>query len=322
MNHDVVYGGLGGDWIHGGEGNDLLSGAEALPQFYDADAFVAGIRPRLATEIVPGATDPSGYDPATGRFAGIDYGALRPTPAGHLLGFDRTADDGDDVIFGDLGNDWLVGGNGADHLWGGIGNDIMDAVDRGTVADADIVFGGTGLDLLFGGDHDVLIDWTAANNRWVAGSSPIVIDTYDPELAAFLAELAEADGADPGGRGLNPPGAPDDEAGILPVPADPGTPGTDTYYECQVERCPQPCVFVCVPPAGPGADPGRGAGSGSATRPGGATILAVTGGEPGPLRPLALLALIVLALGLLLVVARSRRRTVHHSRRARARARA
>src|SRR5206468_4216886 len=37
--------------------------------------------------------------------------------------------DGDDAIFGDLGNDWLVGGTGKDTLWGGWGNDLMNADD-------------------------------------------------------------------------------------------------------------------------------------------------------------------------------------------------
>jgi Ca2+-binding RTX toxin-like protein len=37
--------------------------------------------------------------------------------------------DGDDAIFGDLGNDWLVGGTGRDHLYGGYGNDLMNADD-------------------------------------------------------------------------------------------------------------------------------------------------------------------------------------------------
>ena len=37
--------------------------------------------------------------------------------------------DGDDVIFGDLGNDWIVGGTGRDHLYGGWGNDLLNADD-------------------------------------------------------------------------------------------------------------------------------------------------------------------------------------------------
>lgn len=319
VNHDIIFGGLGNDWIHGGEGNDLLSGAEALPPIHDAAAFLPDGRPRLATEIVPGPADPSGYNPANGRFAGMDYDAFHSTPPGHVLGFDRVEDDGDDVIFGDLGNDWIVGGNGSDHLWGGIGNDIMDAVDRGTVTDNDLAFGGTGLDLLIGGDYDVLIDWIATNNRWVAGSSPIIIDTYNPELAEFLQQVAQADGADPGGPGLNPPGAPNDEVGILPVPDEPGDPGTDTFYECSVEECPQPCVFNCKPPTpfpgpdpepepdpdpepeptpepepGPSPAPTPGPGPDRPAGPGG---LAMTGGDAGPL---ALLALVLLALGVFL----------------------
>ena len=31
--------------------------------------------------------------------------------------------DGDDKIFGDLGNDWLVGGTGRDNIYGGWGDD-------------------------------------------------------------------------------------------------------------------------------------------------------------------------------------------------------
>ena len=37
--------------------------------------------------------------------------------------------DGDDKIFGDLGNDWLVGGTGRDNIYGGWGNDLMNADD-------------------------------------------------------------------------------------------------------------------------------------------------------------------------------------------------
>ena len=37
--------------------------------------------------------------------------------------------DGDDLIFGDLGNDWIVGGTGRDHIYGGWGNDLSNADD-------------------------------------------------------------------------------------------------------------------------------------------------------------------------------------------------
>ena len=37
--NDIIYGGLNNDWIHAGAGDDAVSGAEALPTYYDGDAF-------------------------------------------------------------------------------------------------------------------------------------------------------------------------------------------------------------------------------------------------------------------------------------------
>ena len=54
-------------------------------------------------------------------------GCVETSPSGSTCL--RRADawsDGDDVIFGDLGNDWLVGGTGKDTLWGGWGNDLLE----------------------------------------------------------------------------------------------------------------------------------------------------------------------------------------------------
>ena len=39
-------------------------------------------------------------------------------------------DDGQDVLFGDGGNDWLVGGTNQDFLFGGYGNDLLQADDN------------------------------------------------------------------------------------------------------------------------------------------------------------------------------------------------
>jgi Ca2+-binding RTX toxin-like protein len=38
--------------------------------------------------------------------------------------------DGDDVIFGNLGNNWIVGGSGRDHIWGGFGFNVLNADDN------------------------------------------------------------------------------------------------------------------------------------------------------------------------------------------------
>ena len=55
----------------------------------------------------------------------------KTSPSGSTcLAYANAYSDGDDVIFGDLGNDWLVGGTGQDTLWGGWGNDLMNADDN------------------------------------------------------------------------------------------------------------------------------------------------------------------------------------------------
>ncbi len=88
--------------------------------------------------------------------------------------------DGDDVIFGDLGNDWLVGGTGEDTLWGGFGNDLLNADDvlesRDGLNDLpdthpayeDLAFGGAGKDVLIANTAgDRLIDWQGDFNTFI-----------------------------------------------------------------------------------------------------------------------------------------------------------
>ena len=110
--------------------------------------------------------------------------------------------DGDDAVFGDLGNDWLIGGTGQDTLWGGWGNDLLNADDdvtTGCVTYAqngsctvaghtalndipdgvnssyqDRAFGGAGLDILIantGGDR--LIDWVGEFNSYLVPFSRV-----------------------------------------------------------------------------------------------------------------------------------------------------
>ena len=101
----------------------------------------------------------------------------------------RSTRDGDDVIFGDLGNDWLVGGTGRDHIYGGYGDDLLNADDNletnGGLNDIpdgmvpsweDIAFGGAGRDVLMANndaDHgtnaggDRLIDWAGEFNSYL-----------------------------------------------------------------------------------------------------------------------------------------------------------
>ena len=61
------------------------------------------------------------FDPNAGPLDGFWATAAGYTPA--------VPTDGNDIIFGDLGNDWAVGGTGRDIMWGGWGNDYLNADD-------------------------------------------------------------------------------------------------------------------------------------------------------------------------------------------------
>ena len=121
--------------------------------------------------------------------------------------------DGDDIIFGDLGNDWAVGGTGRDTLWGGWGNDLLNADDRldtnAGLNDApdthtsyeDRAVGGAGLDVLVGNTGgDRLIDWVGEFNSFIVPFAPFGIATVSrqvpPGLFQFLYDLSRAQGAD------------------------------------------------------------------------------------------------------------------------------
>ena len=123
--------------------------------------------------------------------------------------------DGNDVIFGDLGNDWSVGGTGEDTIWVGWGNDLSNADDllttKGGLNDApdgvnssyqDRVYGGAGLDILIGNTGgDRLIDWVGEFNSYLVPFAPFGIATVsrqvNPQLPEFLYALSKSQGADP-----------------------------------------------------------------------------------------------------------------------------
>ena len=150
--NDVIYGGLGDDFLHGGAGDDAMSGAEALPNYYygtNGDPLQY-LRVTLAAYYTPG--DPLGFDYYSGMFRYFDptdpFAKIMVDPAGtidFLLNFvsatdfdpadypngvQPVVDDGQDVLFGDAGNDWLVGGTNTDFLFGGWGNDLLQGDDN------------------------------------------------------------------------------------------------------------------------------------------------------------------------------------------------
>ena len=155
------------------------------------------------------------WDPETGEFViggNVEF----------LLNFDHTEGpavnsvntDGDDVIFGDLGNDWLVGGTGRDHIYGGRGSDLLNADDNHDTAGGannkpngsetsyeDIVYGGAGPDVLIANiSSDRLIDWVGNFNTYVLPYTSFGAETISrnlkPKLFEFLYDLSKSDGAD------------------------------------------------------------------------------------------------------------------------------
>ena len=158
-----IFGGLGDDFLHGGAGDDAISGAEALADVLRANATPRGrrltgvvetdchppVQPRHACSASTPPAASSCSTTSTTRAAAITAqrqrhadqdngdrpgrGSSTTTPPSERhrrrLGTPASANDGNDVIFGDLGNDWLVGGTGRDTLWGGWGNDLLNADD-------------------------------------------------------------------------------------------------------------------------------------------------------------------------------------------------
>ncbi|HEX4527586.1 MAG TPA: hypothetical protein VH108_12695 [Gaiellaceae bacterium] len=244
--NDVIYGGLGNDSIHGGAGDDAISGAEALAVSYTNNynqdgtlqaAFLKSdfnhpYNPGNVLGYSPTKTYQAQYDPndplrevkltATGALwksgTGFDWLLNFNATDGPLDAFwaapnARVATDGDDIIFGDLGNDWAVGGTGRDTMWGGWGNDYLNADDvltsnggLNTANDTnasyeDFAYGGAGLDVLIGSTGgDRLVDWNGEFNTYVLWFNPFGSGTVTrlpaPDLEQLLLDFAKSQGAD------------------------------------------------------------------------------------------------------------------------------
>ena len=121
--------------------------------------------------------------------------------------------DGNDMIFGDLQNDWVVGGTGRDIAFLGWGDDQANMDDRlntdnglNDVPDTnpsyeDFVYGGAGRDVLIantGGDR--LVDWVGEFNTYLVPFAPFgeptVSRTLQPQLDVFLLLLSQSAGSD------------------------------------------------------------------------------------------------------------------------------
>jgi Ca2+-binding RTX toxin-like protein len=122
--------------------------------------------------------------------------------------------DGDDRIFGDLGNDWILGGTGRDSMYGGWGNDLLNADDNletngglNNRTDTnpsynDFVYGGSGLDVnIANTGADRMNDFTGEFNSFYTPYSNFGIPTVQrlpsPGVTSFHLQVARNDGADP-----------------------------------------------------------------------------------------------------------------------------
>ncbi len=234
---DIIFGGLGDDFLHGAAGDDAISGAEAIDVGYAIDragtVYATGyLRPYAPGDILDYGVKATGdiefwlfdennplvkitlqVDGADVEFF-LNNNALEGPEDPRSLVDATVYTDGDDRIFGDLGNDWLVGGTGRDNLYGGRGGDLLNVDDdltSGTNGDnqatdtspgyEDRAFGGAGQDILIGNTGgDRLIDWSGEFNSYFlpfsAYGEPTVSRLLSPVLPDFLYALSEADGAD------------------------------------------------------------------------------------------------------------------------------
>jgi Ca2+-binding RTX toxin-like protein len=232
---DIIFGGLGRDFIHAGSGDDAVSGAEALNEAY----FVrngALVRSDFNRPNNPG--DTLDYNETSTLFAQYDAdnpmrrivlnanGTLATNNVGKefFLNFDPTEGplaagsttahtDGDDIVFGDHGNDWLVGGTGRDNVFGGWGDDLINVDDDHRTGNglnltpdaegsyADIALGGAGRDVLIANSSgDNMVDTSGEFNSFLVPFSkfgpPTVNRAINPQMEEFLYSLGQADGAD------------------------------------------------------------------------------------------------------------------------------
>ena len=165
LGNDFLHGGVGDDAMSGAEALSNYYAYYFIPAGQPLVSFAAGRDPlaylgSLAAYYTQ--NDPLGYNWTTGLFRYFDpahpFAKIMIDPAKTIdfllnftsalafdplladpvtgLSFDPVThaqpilDDGQDVLFGDAGNDWLVGGTNQDVLFGGWGNDVLQADDN------------------------------------------------------------------------------------------------------------------------------------------------------------------------------------------------
>ncbi|HZN33903.1 MAG TPA: hypothetical protein VFB80_08785 [Pirellulaceae bacterium] len=194
-DNDVLVGGSDDDELQGGSGDDVLTGEagddllvggpgfDTLDGGADDDGLIggnlggAGVQADFSPDSLNGG---DGDDVLLG-----DSGSITPffIPAFDIFGGGDSIQGGpgNDISYGQAGNDFIGGGPGNDIIVCGVGNDIASG-DEGS----DIVVGDAGDDLLAGGDANDTLTGGSGNDLLVGGvfsaGAMVIAETGDDLL--------------------------------------------------------------------------------------------------------------------------------------------
>ncbi len=136
---DTLIGGTGEDLLVGGVGNDLLNGGADNDKIYGDSEIIE--------KIVSGYTQEGIYQSSTSYI--IDE--VESDDSGTNHDDVINGGEGDDRIWGEVGNDVITGGDGLDRIYGD--SNSLDGTYHGN----DQIFAGNGNDIVIGGGGDDLI---------------------------------------------------------------------------------------------------------------------------------------------------------------------
>ncbi|WP_161985058.1 calcium-binding protein [Agarivorans sp. Toyoura001] len=154
---DTLIGGTGEDLLVGGTGNDLLNGGADNDKIYGD------------SEIIENTV--GGFTPGGVYQSGTNYIVDEVESDAGGVNHDDVIDggEGDDKIWGEVGNDVITGGDGADRIYGD--SNSLDGAYHGDDQifagnGNDIVYGGGGNDLIMGGAGDDYINGDESNENF------------------------------------------------------------------------------------------------------------------------------------------------------------
>ena len=185
--NDQIYGGSGTDILIDGNGNDLIVAGTGVG---DVIIVGSGKDTIYASPNGTAGTGQSDWNPnvqysATNLPTG-HHGTYISVGSGNDLIYGQGGDDeivgggGNDVIYAGSGNNLIIGGAGADTIYGGGGNDVIYAFQPGSWTGVDsgvvrTVYGGTGNETIYGGSGDDQIYGGLGNTNISAGNGNVTI---------------------------------------------------------------------------------------------------------------------------------------------------